>query len=78
MRGANLLVVDQVAELLGKHPATVRRWIREGKLPAQKLGGKYGIYVLDREEVLQYLVRRLQKSETKQNASHITQASLFG
>jgi excisionase family DNA binding protein len=33
-----LLTVVQVAERLQLHPETIRRWVREGKLPAVKLG----------------------------------------
>lgn len=31
--------VNQIAEAYGVHHRTVRRWIREGKLDAVKLGG---------------------------------------
>ena len=33
-----LLTVSQVARRLQLHPETIRRWIREGKLQAVKLG----------------------------------------
>ena len=35
--GANYLTVPEVARLLEVHQATVRRWIRDGKLPAVRL-----------------------------------------
>jgi excisionase family DNA binding protein len=35
------LTVSQVAQKLQVHPESVRRWVRAGKLPALKLGGKY-------------------------------------
>jgi excisionase family DNA binding protein len=34
-----LLSPAQVAALVGVQPATVRRWCREGSLPAVRLGG---------------------------------------
>jgi excisionase family DNA binding protein len=33
-----MLTVRQVANKLGVHPKTVRRWITEGKLPCQRIG----------------------------------------
>lgn len=41
------LTVSEVAKRLGKNPETVRRWIREGKLPAQKIGNQH--FVEDNE-----------------------------
>lgn len=37
------LTVLEAAKRLGKNPETVRRWIREGKLPAQKIGQQHFI-----------------------------------
>ena len=33
-----MLTVPDAARLLGKNPETIRRWIREGRLPATKIG----------------------------------------
>jgi excisionase family DNA binding protein len=33
-----LLSTGQVAELFGVHPNTIRRWVAEGKLNAERLG----------------------------------------
>jgi excisionase family DNA binding protein len=33
-----MLTVPQAARRIGRNPETVRRWIREGKLVAQKVG----------------------------------------
>jgi excisionase family DNA binding protein len=35
--------VDQVAEIVGMHPKTIRRFIREGKLKAYKIGKQWRI-----------------------------------
>jgi len=52
-----LLTLRQTAELLKVHPATLRRWDREGKLKALRIGSRRGIG--DRRykkiEVLKYL-----------------------
>jgi excisionase family DNA binding protein len=34
-----LLTVEQVARIVSTSTSTVRRWIREGQLPAVQLGG---------------------------------------
>ena len=34
------LTTEEVAELLGVQPESVRRWTREGKLPAARWGGR--------------------------------------
>ncbi|HYF76293.1 MAG TPA: helix-turn-helix domain-containing protein [Symbiobacteriaceae bacterium] len=39
----DLFSVDQVAEILGMHPRTVRRLLREGKLTGTKVGGEWRI-----------------------------------
>lgn len=36
-----MLTVPQAARQVGREPETVRRWIRSGKLPAKKVGGRY-------------------------------------
>lgn len=43
-----MLTVPEVARRVGKHPETVRRWIREGKLPATKIGTQH---VIDEHEL---------------------------
>lgn len=35
-----MLTVAETADRVGRTPDTVRRWIREGRLPAQRLGTK--------------------------------------
>lgn len=51
----NLYTVEQVATLLDLHPKTIRRFIYEGKLPAQKVGGQWRVTESD----LQTLTGRL-------------------
>ena len=34
----NSMTVNEAAQMLGRNPETVRRWIRELKLPAKKIG----------------------------------------
>ncbi|MDK1472978.1 helix-turn-helix domain-containing protein [Streptomyces sp. 549] len=43
MGDRQLYTVDQVAELLGLHPKTVRGYIRDGRLKATRLGSRYRI-----------------------------------
>lgn len=38
-----MLTVPQAAKRTGKHPETIRRWIREGKLRARKIGTQHVI-----------------------------------
>lgn len=35
-----MLIVAQTASRIGRSPETVRRWIREGPLPARRMGAK--------------------------------------
>lgn len=46
----------EVAEMLQVSPATVRRWIREGQLPAQRVGPR--LYRIRKEDVEANLVRQ--------------------
>lgn len=55
----DFLTVKEAAKILKKHPGTVRRWIRERRIPAQKLGGKYGIYLIARSDVLEFMIQNL-------------------
>jgi excisionase family DNA binding protein len=43
------MTVPEVAKRLGKNPETVRRWIREGKLHAQKIGNQHFVDEADVE-----------------------------
>lgn len=47
-----LYTTDKVAEILDVNPVTVRRWIRKGKLKANKIGKSYRIKKEDLEKFL--------------------------
>ena len=38
-----MITVPEAARRTGRNPETVRRWIREGKLPARKVGTQHFI-----------------------------------
>ena len=42
-----MLTVPEVARLVHRNPETIRRWIREGKLPASKVGTQHVIAEAD-------------------------------
>ena len=42
-----MLTVVDVAARTGRNPETVRRWIREGKLPAKKIGQQHFVEEAD-------------------------------
>jgi excisionase family DNA binding protein len=44
-----MLTVPQVAKRTGRNPETIRRWIREGKLRASKVGTQHVIEERDLE-----------------------------
>jgi len=50
--------VDELAEELRVHPATVRRWIKSGALGALKFGDHIGTIRIPREQV-EALLRRV-------------------
>jgi excisionase family DNA binding protein len=50
--------VEQVAALIGKNPETVRRWLRDGKLPGVRLGGTKAGWRVAADDVVRLLARR--------------------
>jgi len=46
---ADLLTVDQFAQMLDMHPRTIRRYIRDNQLKATKVGGEWRIRKEDAE-----------------------------
>jgi excisionase family DNA binding protein len=47
-----MLTVPQAARRTGRNPETIRRWIREGKLLASKVGTQHVIEERDLEAVM--------------------------
>ena len=43
-----MLTVPEAAHSTGRNPETIRRWIREGKLPARKVGTQH---LIDEEDL---------------------------
>jgi excisionase family DNA binding protein len=44
-----MVTVPEAARRLGRNPETIRRWIRAGKLPAEKIGTQHMIEESDLE-----------------------------
>ncbi|MFN2610021.1 MAG: helix-turn-helix domain-containing protein [Actinomycetota bacterium] len=42
-----MLTVPEAARATGRNPETIRRWIREGRLPARKVGTQHMIEEAD-------------------------------
>lgn len=40
---SRLLKIQEAARLLGVHPATLRRWDKEGRLKAVRIGSRRGV-----------------------------------
>lgn len=57
--------VADVVEMLQLHEQTVRRWIRDGELPAYSLGRRSG-YRISGEDLAEFLERR---ATGKENAA---------
>lgn len=53
------LTVEEAAKYLKKHPSTLRRWIKERNLKAEKLGGKYGVYIIGRSDLLEFMMTKV-------------------
>src|SRR5919199_298383 len=45
--------LEEAAQILKLHPQTLRRWIRQGKLPARRFGKQYRLRVEDIERAAQ-------------------------
>jgi excisionase family DNA binding protein len=50
-----MLTVAEAASRAARSPATVRRWIREGRLPAERVGARHLIRSEDLEGVVDEL-----------------------
>jgi excisionase family DNA binding protein len=47
-----LLTLPEIAHTLGMNPSTVRLWVREGRLSAEKVGRKWMVRRADLEQML--------------------------
>ena len=47
-----MLTVPEAAKIAGKNPETIRRWIRSGKLPAQKFGTQHVVDEVTLDELV--------------------------
>jgi excisionase family DNA binding protein len=47
-----MITVPEAARRAGRNPETIRRWIREGKLPARKVGTQHVLDESDLDEIL--------------------------
>lgn len=47
-----MMTVPEAARRAGRNPETIRRWIREGKLRARKVGTQHVLEEADLDEVL--------------------------
>jgi excisionase family DNA binding protein len=61
------LTVKDVAKHLKKSESTVRRFIRHKKLRGTKLAGKFGVYIIDRGDMLEFLMSKVMEAEKKTN-----------
>ena len=58
---------NRAAEFLGVHPETLRRWTRQGRVPARRLGSNGGRYRYNPAALQSLLTHRW---DTNQNAPH--------
>ena len=47
-----IMNIKQAAEFLCVHPNTLRKWVREGKVPGSKIGSKWTFVKADLLEVI--------------------------
>ncbi|MBX3705034.1 MAG: helix-turn-helix domain-containing protein [Pseudomonadales bacterium] len=69
----DLLSLDQVAEILGLHVRTVRGWVREGRLPAVRIGKQYRVA---REDLATLAGRSVPAAEPVRRARHVEASSI--
>lgn len=53
------MTVKEAAKYLKKHPATIRRFIHSRKLKATKLAGKFGVYIIARADLLEFMMSKV-------------------
>jgi excisionase family DNA binding protein len=57
-----LLTAKEVARILHRHPYTVKRMMREGKIPAHLIGGAYRV---KREDLDRFIEEQKIKKQTE-------------
>jgi excisionase family DNA binding protein len=60
--------IEEAATILKLHPQTLRRWIRQGKLPARRFGKQFRLRPEDFEHVAQPKVAQEESSNFDQLA----------
>ena len=50
-KSRNPITIADAAQILGKDRKTVLRWIGSGRIPAIKLSGKTGAYLIDPNDI---------------------------
>ena len=65
--------LEEAARVLKLHPQTLRRWIREGKLPARRFGRQFRL----RREDLEHVAQPALINETEEH-HHFEQLALAG
>jgi excisionase family DNA binding protein len=48
-----MMTVPEAARRIGRNPETIRRWIREGKLPSRRVGTQHTIDEADLEAMVE-------------------------
>ena len=64
-----LLSIQQAARKIGKSEKTIRRWIHDGKLQAQKLGS--GGYLIKREDLTTLIPHVTKEWQEQSDLAHI-------
>lgn len=57
------LTLKEAAKYLKRHPSTLRRWIKERKLKATKLAGKYGVFLIDRNDLMEFMMTKVMQEK---------------
>ena len=57
------LTTKEVGRYLKKSESTVRRLIRAKRLRATKLAGRFGVYIIERSDMLEYMVGKVMEEK---------------